>query len=45
MTKHFLALHDFSRNELDAMLALAADLKHKQKNRVPHRLLERKSVV
>ena len=45
MTKHFLALHDFSKAELDAMLALAADLKAKQKAGVPHKLLDGKTVA
>jgi len=45
MTKHFLALHDFSRQELDAMLALAADLKQKQKKGIPHRLLDGKTLA
>lgn len=45
MTKHFLALHDFTKQELDAMLALAADLKQKQKNSVPHRLLDGKTLA
>ena len=45
MTRHFLALHDYSKNELDEMLALAADLKKKQKGRIPHRLLDGKTVA
>jgi len=45
MTRHFLALHDFSKQELDAMLALAADLKKKQKNGISHRLLEGKTLA
>jgi ornithine carbamoyltransferase len=45
MARHFLALHDFSKDELDAMLALAADLKVKQKNGVSHKLLEGKTVA
>jgi ornithine carbamoyltransferase len=45
MARHFLALHDFSKDELDAMLALAADLKVKQKSGVPHKLLEGKTVA
>jgi ornithine carbamoyltransferase len=45
MTRHFLALHDFSRQELDAMLALAADLKQKQRNGTPHRLLDGKTLA
>ena len=45
MTRHFLALHDYSKAELDAMLALAADLKGKQKDGVPHKLLDGKTVA
>ncbi len=45
MTRHFLALHDYSRNELDDLLILAADLKIKLKNGIPHRLLDGKTVA
>ncbi|MDY0300663.1 MAG: ornithine carbamoyltransferase [Trichlorobacter sp.] len=45
MTKHFLSLHDFSRQELDAMLALAAQLKEKQQKRAAHHLLEGKTLA
>lgn len=45
MTKHFLALHDFSKQELDAMLALAAELKQKQKNGIEHHLLKGKTLA
>lgn len=45
MTRHFLALHDYTKNELDAMLALAAELKGKQKAGIPHRLLDGKTVA
>jgi ornithine carbamoyltransferase len=45
MTRHFLALHDFTKAELDGMLALAADLKVKQKSGIPHKLLEGKTVA
>ncbi len=45
MTRHFLALHDYTKDELDAMLALAADLKAKQKGGVPHKFLAGKSVA
>jgi len=45
MTKHFLALHDYSRQELDAMLALAAELKQKQKSGVAHHLLQGKTLA
>lgn len=40
MTKHFLALHDFSKEELDAMFALTADLKQKTKAGVEHHILK-----
>ena len=45
MTRHFLALHDYSKVELDALLALAHDLKEKQKQGISHRLLEGKTVA
>ncbi len=45
MTRHFLALHDYTKNELDGLLLLAADLKAKQKNGIPHRLLEGKTIA
>ena len=45
MTRHFLALHDYTKDELDALLALAADLKGKQKGGVPHKLLDGKTVA
>ncbi len=45
MTRHFLALHDYTKDELDALLSLAAELKGKQKAGIPHRLLEGKSVA
>ena len=45
MTKHFLALHDFSKQELDAMLALAAELKQKQKSGAQHHLLNGKTLA
>ena len=45
MTRHFLALHDYTKDELDAMLVFAADLKGKQKAGIPHRLLDGKSVA
>lgn len=45
MTRHFLALHDFSKQELDAMLALAAELKQKQKSGVEHHLLKGKTLA
>ena len=45
MTRHFLALHDYSRQELDAMLTLAAELKQKQKSGVAHHLLQGKTLA
>ena len=45
MTKHFLALHAFSKQELDAMLALAAELKQKQKSGIEHHLLKGKTLA
>ncbi|MBJ6724649.1 ornithine carbamoyltransferase [Geomesophilobacter sediminis] len=45
MKKHFLALHDFSKAELDAMFALTAELKQKQKNGVEHHLLKGKALA
>jgi len=40
MTKDFLTLADWSRDDLDGLLNLAAELKQKQKEGTPHRLLE-----
>jgi ornithine carbamoyltransferase len=45
MTRHFLALHDFTKVELTSMLDLAADLKAKQKSGVSHKLLDGKTVA
>lgn len=45
MNKHFLALHDFNEVELYAMLLHARELKAQQKQGVPHRLLDGKSVA
>jgi len=45
MTRHFLALHDFSEIELYGMLTLARELKDKQKQGVPHKLLEGKTLA
>jgi ornithine carbamoyltransferase len=45
MTRHFLALHDFTRSELTGMLNLARELKEKQKQGIPHRLLDGKTVA
>ncbi|MBC7963953.1 MAG: ornithine carbamoyltransferase [Steroidobacteraceae bacterium] len=45
MTRHFLALHDFSETELYGMLTLARELKEKQKQGLPHKLLDGKTVA
>src|SRR5512140_2986128 len=45
MTRHFLALHDYTKEELDGLLVLAKDLKEKQKQGVPHKLLDGKTVA
>ncbi|MDU0457159.1 MAG: ornithine carbamoyltransferase [Geobacteraceae bacterium] len=45
MARHFLALHDFSEIELYGMLTLARELKEKQKQGVPHKLLDGKTVA
>ena len=43
--KHFLTLLDFSAEEINHLLELAAELKEKKKNGVPHRLCEGKNVA
>jgi ornithine carbamoyltransferase len=45
MTRHFLALNQFSKSELDVMLTLAGDLKAKQKQRTEHHLLKGRSIA
>uniref|UniRef100_A0A831UC09 Ornithine carbamoyltransferase n=1 Tax=Geobacter metallireducens TaxID=28232 RepID=A0A831UC09_GEOME len=45
MTRHFLALSQYTKEELDALFTLTRDLKEKQKQGIPHRLLEGKSVA
>jgi len=45
VTRHFLALHDYNEIELYGMLTLARELKEKQKQGVPHRLLDGKTVA
>jgi ornithine carbamoyltransferase len=45
VTRHFLALHDYSEIELYGMLTLARELKEKQKRSIPHRLLDGKTVA
>lgn len=42
--KHFLKLLDCTGEEIMELLDLAAELKYKQKNQIPHRYLEGKSV-
>ncbi|HEY6006689.1 MAG TPA: ornithine carbamoyltransferase [Geobacteraceae bacterium] len=44
-TRHFLALHDYTRQELDHLFTLTKELKEAQKKRIPHRRLEGKSVA
>ncbi|MRR55854.1 MAG: ornithine carbamoyltransferase [Deltaproteobacteria bacterium] len=45
MNKHFLALHDFSKKELDELFELALKLKKKQKNGDKHHLLKGKTLA
>lgn len=45
MTRHFLALHDYTKAELDGLLTFAAELKTQQKNRTPHKLLDGRTVA
>lgn len=45
MTRHFLALHDYTKVELDGLLTFAAELKAQQKSRTPHKLLDGKTVA
>lgn len=45
MSRHFLALHDYNEIELYSMLTLARELKEKQKQGVPHKLLDGKTVA
>ncbi len=45
MNKHFLALHQFTREELDDLFVFTKELKAKQKQRIPHRHLEGKSIA
>ena len=44
-TRHFLALHDYTKRELDDLLALAGELKAKQKQGVEHHLLKGKTLA
>ncbi|HMB16473.1 MAG TPA: ornithine carbamoyltransferase [Pelovirga sp.] len=45
MKKDFLSLSDWSLDDLEAIFALARDLKAKQQQRIPHRLLEGKTLA
>jgi ornithine carbamoyltransferase len=45
MARHFLALHDYNEVELYSMLVLARELKTKQKEGIPHKLLEGKTLA
>jgi len=45
MNKHFLALSQFTREELDDLFVFTKELKAKQKKRTPHRFLEGKSIA
>jgi ornithine carbamoyltransferase len=45
MARHFLALHDYDEIELYSMLSLARELKKQQKQGIPHRLLDGKTVA
>ncbi len=43
--RHFLRLLDFTPAEICDLIDLAADLKHKKKARIPHRLCEGKNIA
>jgi ornithine carbamoyltransferase len=45
MTRHFLALSQYSKAELDVIFALTSDLKARQKAGVEHHLLKGKSIA
>jgi len=45
MNKHFLALHDYSKKELDELFELALKLKKKQKTGDKHHLLKGKTLA
>ena len=45
MTRHFLRLRDYTKQELDGLLELAAELKLKQKNGIEHQLLKGKTLA
>src|ERR1039457_2758327 len=44
MAEHFLALHDYSKGELDQLFALTRELKDKQRKGIAHNFLQGKSV-
>ena len=43
--RHFLTLLDYSPEEINALIELAADLKAQKKARIPHRLCEGKNIA
>lgn len=43
--KDFISIADFNRDELTALLDLADELKDKQRKRIPHRILEGKTLA
>jgi ornithine carbamoyltransferase len=45
MTRHFLALHEYTRDELDTLFTLTAELKAKQKQGIEHHLLKGKTLA
>jgi ornithine carbamoyltransferase len=45
MARHFLALHDYTKEELDSLFSLARDLKEKRKKGIEHRLLAGKTLA
>ena len=45
MTRHFLALNQYTKAELDALFALTAELKAKQRQGIEHHLLKGKNVA
>ena len=45
MIRHFLALHDYTKDELDRLISLAIDLKARQKQGTEHHLLKGKTLA
>ncbi|MFA4844266.1 MAG: ornithine carbamoyltransferase, partial [Candidatus Margulisiibacteriota bacterium] len=43
--KDFISIHDLSASQVEEILALAADLKDKQKNKIKHEYLWAKSMA